>query len=55
MEVLGDLLFFVLSFFLFSLAIRCGIIWVRTRHLLFSFGHVVLWVQIRYPRMFSLD
>jgi hypothetical protein len=55
MEVLGDLLFFVLSFFLLSLAIRCGVIWVRTRHLIFGFGHVVLWVQIRHPRMFSLD
>jgi hypothetical protein len=55
MEVLGDLLFFVLSFLLLSLAIRCGIIWVRTRHLLVSFGHIVLGVQIRHPGMFSLD
>jgi hypothetical protein len=58
MEVLGDLHFFTLNTFLLSLAIRflvCGIIRVCTRHLLFSFGHVVLWVQIRHHGMFSLD
>jgi hypothetical protein len=47
MEVLGDLLFFILSTFLLSLAIRFlvyEIIRVCTRHILFSFGHDVLWV-----------
>jgi hypothetical protein len=50
MEVLGDLLFFVLgSFlpFLLSLAIRflvCGIICVCSRHLFFGFGRNVLWI-----------
>jgi hypothetical protein len=54
MEVLRDL-FFVLCFFLLSFAIRSGIIWVSTRHLLFSFGQIVLWLQIRHPRMISQD
>jgi hypothetical protein len=53
-EVLGNLLFFDLSTFLLSLAI-CGIIRVCTRHILFGFGHDVLWVQIRHYGMFSLD
>jgi hypothetical protein len=47
MEVLGDLLFFVLGTFLLSFAIRflvCGIICVCSRHLLFGFGHDVLWI-----------
>jgi hypothetical protein len=50
MEVLGDLLFFILgSFFLFllSLAIRflvCGILCVVSRHLFFGVGGNVLWI-----------
>jgi hypothetical protein len=47
MEVLGDLLFFVLGTILLSFAIRflvCGIICVCSRHLLFGFGHDVLWI-----------
>jgi hypothetical protein len=52
-EVLGNLLF-ILSFLFLNLAICCGLIWVCTRHLLFSFGHNVLWIQIRHPRMISL-
>jgi hypothetical protein len=54
MEVLRDL-FFDLCFLLLSFAIRSGIIWVSTRHLLFSFGQIVLWLQICHPRMISQD
>jgi hypothetical protein len=52
MEVLRDL-FFVLCFLLLSFAIRSGI--ASTRHLLFSFRQIVLWLQIRHPRMISQD
>jgi hypothetical protein len=41
-EVLGNM-FFVLSFFL-NLAISCGVIQIRTCHILFSFRHEVLWL-----------
>jgi hypothetical protein len=58
MKVLRDLLFLVLSIFLLSIPIRFlirRIVWVCTRHFFFSFGQVVLWVQIRHLRTLSLD